>query len=171
MVIFVGDVTAAITGTAGGIVSNKIAVVAAELELPTASSAVALKLFAPSFRLTDACQVVDDKMLTPVVPPLTLMTTESDAMVPVRSCVVTFVGDVTAAITGTAGGIVSNNIAVVAAELELPTASTAVTLKLLFPSFRLTDACQVVLERMLTPVVLPLTLIAAASVTFVPVNI
>ena len=82
-----------------------------------------------------------------------------------------FVGEVTAAITGTVGGMVSNEIAVVAAELELPTASTAVTLKLLFPSFRLTDACQVVLERMLTPVVLPLTLIAAASVTFVPVNI
>ena len=103
--------TAAITGTAGGIVSNKIAVVAAVLELPTESTAVTLKLFAPSFRLTDACQVVDDRMLTPVVPPLTLITAASDAFVPVRSCEVTFVGDVTALITGTAGGIVSSVMA------------------------------------------------------------
>ena len=82
-----------------------------------------------------------------------------------------FVGDVTAAITGTVGGMVSNEIAVVAAELELPTASSAVTLKPLFPSFKLTDACQVVDDRMLTPVVPPLTLITAASAAFVPVNI
>ena len=84
MVIFVGEVTAAITGTAGGIVSNNIAVVAAELELPTASSAVTLKLLFPSVRLTAACQVVDDRMLTPVVPPFTFMTEASDAFVPVN---------------------------------------------------------------------------------------
>ena len=162
--------TAAITGTAGGIVSNKIAVVAAVLELPTESTAVTLKLFAPSFRLTDACQVVDDRMLTPVVPPLTLITAASDAFVPVRSCEVTFVGDVTALITGTAGGIVSSVMAVVAAVLSSPIASSAVTLKLLFPSVKLTDTCQVVDESMLTPVALPFTFIAFAIVVFVPVR-
>ena len=82
--MFVGEVTAAITGTVGGIVSRLIAVVAAELELPTASSAVTLKPLFPSFKLIDACQVVDDRILTPVVPPLTLITAASDAFVPVN---------------------------------------------------------------------------------------
>ena len=168
VVIFVGEVTALITGTAGAIVSRTIAVVAAVLALPRASSAVTLKGFAPSTRLTVTCQVVDEGKVTPVELVLTLITAASVAFVPESSCVLGNVGEVTALITGTAGAVVSNNIAVVAAVLELPAASSAVTLKGFAPSTRLTVTCQVVDEGYVKPVLLVLTLITAASVAFVP---
>jgi len=144
VVTFVGEVTAVITGTAGGIVSSVIEVVAAVLALPTASSAVTLKLFTPSIRFTVTCQVVVVGKVTPVVLVLTLRTDASVAFVPVRSCVVTLVGEVTAFITGTVGGIVSKVIKVVAAVLALPTESYAVTLKLFAPSDKFTVVVNVV---------------------------
>ena len=83
--MFVGEVTAFITGTAGGMVSNVIAVVAAVLAFPTASSAVTLKGFNPSDRFNVFCHVVVVGIVTPVVLPFTLITDASTALVPLNN--------------------------------------------------------------------------------------
>ncbi len=129
-------------GAAGAIVSSVIATVRAALSLPSESLEVIAKAFAPSARETAACHVVAEFTDIFSVPFINIEVSMS--FVPERVCVVMFVGVVTGFTVGALGACVSKSIVTFAGGLSLSSGSLDVTVKVLFPSWRVSSTCHVV---------------------------